>query len=96
LWLLTNQPGLAVGVALAVNVIGALPTIRHAWIAPFAETWLAFAIGGFATLITLVTISSYNFISLAFPVWIGINCFMLVGIILGRRQTHPELKTVTG
>lgn len=95
LWRLTDNPSLAIGVALAVNITGALPTLRHAWIAPFAETWQGFAIGGFAAALSVVTIASYNFVSLAFPVWIGINCLLMVGIILGRRRNHPHLAKST-
>lgn len=87
LWRLTDNPSLAVGIALGVDITGALPTLRHAWIAPFAETWQSFAIGGVAALLTLISISNYNFVSLAFPVWIGINCALLVGIILTRRRS---------
>jgi hypothetical protein len=91
-WQLTSQPALGLAIALAVDIIGGLPTLRHAWIAPFAETWQSFAIGALSGIPTFFAISAYNFVSLAFPVWITFNCVLLTAVILLRRAA-PQLAT---
>ncbi len=94
IWKLTNQPDLAIIIALIVDYAAVLPTWRHAWLAPFAETWQGFAIGGSSAVLTLFAIAHFNFVSLAFPVAIAASNMVTVGIILIRRRQAPQLKDV--
>lgn len=94
IWQLTREPVIGLTIALAVDIIGGLPTLRHAWIAPFAETWQSFAIGAVSGIPTFFAISSYNYVSLAFPTWITFNCIMLTAVILFRRRQAPQLATI--
>lgn len=89
LWRLTKQPDLAVAIAVSINLVAALPTWRHAWIAPFAETWQGFAMGAIASILTLYSIDTYTFISLAAPIGNLFNCAVVVSVILSRRRTSP-------
>jgi len=84
-WRLTGQPQVAVLIAVCIDLVAALPTWRHAWIAPFAETWQGFAIAAATAVVTLFTIASYNFVSLAFPCLVATNCTIIVTIVLSRR-----------
>lgn len=45
LWLVFNSPAIAVGASVAIDLVGALPTIRHTWQKPYEETWLTFLLG---------------------------------------------------
>lgn len=92
IWLFTGTPAIAVAVALFVMLIASLPTWRHAWLVPAAETWQGFAIGGLGSLLTVVSLSEFGFIPLAFPVAITANSLILVSIILFRRRqlSSPE------
>lgn len=89
-WRFTGQPDLAVLIAVSVDLVAALPTWRHAWIAPYAETWHGFAMAGGAAFVTLFTITNYTFVSLAFPLLVITNCSVLVSIILFRRTVVGE------
>ena len=82
---MTGQPELAVLIAVSVDLVAALPTWRHAWIAPYAETWEGFAIASGTAIVTLLAIESYSFVSLAFPLLVFTNCSVIVTIILYRR-----------
>jgi len=86
-WRLTGQPDLAVLIAVSIDLVAALPTWRHAWIAPFAETWQGFAVAAGAAALTLATITSYTFVSLAFPILVLTNCSVIVIIVISRRAT---------
>jgi hypothetical protein len=85
-WRLTGQPDIAVLIAISIDLIAALPTWRHAWLAPFAETWQGFAIADGAAVLTLLTITNYNVVSLAFPLLVLTNCSVIVAIINFRRS----------
>jgi hypothetical protein len=89
-WRLTGQPELAVLLAVGIDLVAALPTWRHAWIAPFAETWQGFAIADGAAALTLLTITSYSVVSLAFPLLVLTNCTTIVAIIIARRTTAAK------
>ena len=96
LWKLTGQPQLAVLIAVSIDLIAAMPTWRHAWIAPFAETWQGFAIAAGTAIVTLFTIANYSIVSLAFPILVTTNCSVIVAIILSRRAmlgTPPARRT---
>jgi hypothetical protein len=91
-WRLTGQPEIAVLIAVSVDLVAALPTWRHAWVAPFAETWQGFAIADGAAIMTLFTITNYSIVSLAFPMLVLTNCTVMVTVINARRARISEQK----
>jgi hypothetical protein len=86
LWGITSQPSIAVAINVAADFAGWLPTYRHAWKAPFAETWQTFALSGLSAAVVLVSIEHYTFIALAFPIYILIANLAIVRTILARRK----------
>lgn len=86
LWLLTGNPSTAVALSLTVSIIAAMPTWRHAWIAPNEETWQGFAIGGISATLAIISLTALSFVALAFPVVTALNCSIMVSIILSRRK----------
>ncbi|HSW81112.1 MAG TPA: hypothetical protein VLG40_01830 [Candidatus Saccharimonas sp.] len=86
LWLLTGQPALAVFILMCVDFAGGLPTLRHAWRSPGEETWQTFAISAFAGSLTVVSLSQYNFVSLAMPLYITLFDAVMLYIVLYRRR----------
>jgi|SRR6185369_12257709 len=85
-WQLTGVPAIAVAIALFVMLIASLPTWRHAWIAPYAETWQGYLIGAAGSALTVATLSGFNFVALGFPIAIILNNSTIVGIVLIRRR----------
>jgi hypothetical protein len=86
LWLIFNSPTLALAFALGIDLIGGLPTVYHAWHKPGEETWEAFFIGLIASVLTLVSLSTYKFADLAFPVYFVLFDLLLVAIVISRRS----------
>lgn len=86
LWRLTSQPSLAVGINVITDFAGWLPTCRHAWKSPHAETWQTFALSGVSSALTLVSIHHYGFVALAFPTYILCANIVIVSTILARRK----------
>lgn len=94
IWRLTGQPDLAVLIAVSIDLVAALPTWRHAWLAPFAETWQGFATATACAIVTLFTITNYSIVSLAFPILVVTNCGTITAIILSRRATAYKAATL--
>lgn len=86
LWKLTNDPNTAVALAIGVIIIAAIPTWHHAWVAPRAETWEGFAMGGVAAILTFASLTDFTFASLAYPTMFLCNSILMTSIILGRRR----------
>jgi len=96
LWLVFNSPVIGIVVPLLIDLIGALPTVRHAWLKPGEETWQSFAIGIIAPALTIASLTRFNIISLAFPLYLLLSDLILSAIIIGRRKQFglPLTRTV--
>jgi hypothetical protein len=88
-WRLTNDALLAIAIAQIVILVAAVPTWHHAWKSPFAETWQAFAISGTGGILTLISLTTYSFATLASPIVFVLNSFTIVAICLYRRRLRP-------
>lgn len=85
LWQLTDNAALAVAINITTDFVGLLPTIRHAWQSPRAETWQTFAISLSAGALALISIQHYSFIALAPPLYIFLADATMTMVILYRR-----------
>lgn len=94
LWWLFNSPAVAVMAAVTIDLIGALPTMRHSWLAPHEETWQTFALSGLGGCFALLALSSYNWTSLPYAVYIVLANVLMTGIILSREKlmSHEEAR----
>lgn len=90
LWRLTNNADIALAIAIGVDVVAALPTIRHAWRAPNAETWQAFAAGFAGAVLTLCVVSNISFADIAYPIWLAVSNGGVAAIILLRRKSKKR------
>jgi len=93
LWQFTGNPTIAICIAIIVELIASLPTWRHAWIAPYAETWQGFLLGGAGCIFTILSLSRFNFISLAFQIAVIIVNATVIRIILSRRRVQSQPAT---
>jgi len=76
-WYLTSNPAIAVVFAILADGSAALPTLVKAWKHPETETPLVYFLGVVAVLTTFAAVSSVNFASLGFPVYLVIvNSFL--------------------
>lgn len=85
-WLVFNSPTIGIVVPLAIDFVGMLPTLRHAWMKPGEETWQTFLIGVVAPAFTLLSLTRYNIASLAFPLYLFAANAVLTMVIVGRRK----------
>lgn len=88
LWLLSKNPNLALALALIVDIMAVLPTIKHAYLFPHEETWSTYAMAGAAASVTVILASSFSFAALAIPLDFFLVNSVLAGIILIRRNAN--------
>ena len=86
LWLIFNSPTIGILVPLAVDFVGMLPTLRHAYLKPQEETWQTFLIGVIAPGLTVLSLTEYNIASLLFPLYLFFANAAIVTVVVGRRK----------
>jgi hypothetical protein len=87
LWYVFNSPAAAVIASLAIDFIGVLPTLRHSFLSPGEETWETYALAGLGGLLAIFALTSYNWISLPYAVYIVLVNILVSGIIISRSRS---------
>jgi hypothetical protein len=70
--------------SVTIDFIGAIPTIRHSWIAPGEETWPTYAMAGIGGGLAILALNSYNATSLTYAVYIVLINTLLCSILISR------------
>lgn len=86
LWAIFNSPAAAVIFSVSIDFIGALPTIRHSWRKPGEETWITYSMAGIGGLLAIFALTSYNWTSLTYAVYIVLINALFTGILLTRQR----------
>lgn len=85
LWQVYNSPEIGIVASVTIDFIGALPSIRHSWIKPYEETWQTYALSGLGGVLAMFALSTYNWASLPYPLYIVIINTVFPLVILYRR-----------
>lgn len=85
-WLVFDSPAIGILVPLTIDFIAMLPTLRHAWLKPYEETWQTFLIGTIAPFFTILSLMAYNIPSLAFPLYLVLANGSITFAILYQRS----------
>ena len=88
IWQLFNSPTLGLIATVMIDFIGALPTYRHSWYQPQEETWQTYALSAAGAAFAILALTSYNFVSLSFAVYILISDIAISLIIISRLRTR--------
>ena len=92
LWYITNEPALALCLAIIIDASGAVLTILKSHNQPATEplsAWILTSVGGF---IGIFAVGSWNWILLAFPIYIFVvNAAIIGSILLGRRKLRLQI-----
>lgn len=86
LWYLTKEPAVALFLIILIDFIGATLTISKAWHDPSSENYIGWLICGVGGFLGTLAVGEWNFILLAFPIYICLINFLMTGIILIRRE----------
>lgn len=87
LWQVTSDPVVALIFGILADIAGGIPTVRKAYIAPYTEEALPYALSALSMILTVCTVRDWQFINYGFPVYIfGINALIFTLILLGKRR----------
>lgn len=91
IWLLAEAPAVSTGLLILVYSLAGQATLRKSWIDPHSETISLWAINSFRALISILALSEYNFVTLAFPVLVFVSAlgFSII-LIIRRRQVTKK------
>lgn len=86
LWLITHDPFYSVAVLTLIDAVGFIPTFRKAYQKPREESWVSFALVVFQNIFLLFALSSYNSVTLTYPLAVLIMDSSFVIMLLWRRR----------
>ncbi|HSX15277.1 MAG TPA: hypothetical protein VLF40_00635 [Candidatus Saccharimonadales bacterium] len=86
LWQLFNSPAVGVMAAVIIDLVGYLPTLRHSWQKPHEETWQTYAISGLGAVFALGALSTYNWVTLPYAIYIVVVNILASGVIIYRAR----------
>ncbi|MBL8159122.1 hypothetical protein JNJ66_01565 [Candidatus Saccharibacteria bacterium] len=100
LWYIFNSPAVAVIAVIIIDLIGYIPTYRHAWRRPFEETistYFYIAIGGIMATGAALLAGGFSVTGIAYPLYCAIAAGICGGIIVLRRDemVPPEQLAAT-
>jgi hypothetical protein len=91
MWLLTNNPNIAIVFAIASDALASIPTLRKAWKNPETESVWPFIIGTFGAASSLVVATLWIFSEYAFPSYlIAINILILFALYNKQLLLHSK------
>ena len=96
-WALTRQGDVAILFSIMADALAALPTLVKSWKEPESESWLVFLNGAASALITLLTLTVWDFRHVGFTLYIfliAILLFVLIKFRLGPKLSRL-LKTIS-
>jgi hypothetical protein len=99
LWLLTNDPDVAIIFAIASDALASIPTLRKAWNYPETEIAWPFIVGVFNASTSFSAIAVWAFSAYAFPAYlIVINTLLFIEVdkkklvaLITKQRTHHVL-----
>ena len=80
-WRLTGDGNVAIALSILGDFLAAIPTVRKAHRTPETETWTAYFCSGLSAAITILTITTWNFATAAFPVYILVMSTVMVLVV---------------
>jgi len=86
LWQIFNSPWVAVLASIVIDIIGAVPTLVHAWNKPGEEAWISFYLSFMGAFCTLLTLESYAITAFAYPLYLFCSNLAFSTVILTRRR----------
>lgn len=85
-WYFTSDPLWAVVILTTVDVLGFGPTVRKAYIFPYSESLLFFALFTARNLIVVMALENYSVTTVLFPAVIATACLLLMAMMTYRRR----------
>jgi len=89
-WLITNDPTVSVIIAVSIDLVAFMPTIRKTWLKPQTETPVLFSANVLRHILTLLSLSSYNIATTLHSIAMIITNTIMTLIILFKKPSSES------
>lgn len=89
LWWLLNSPLIALIAAVVIDLIGALPTVRHSLLKPQEETASSYVLATVSALFAILALTNYSVTSLLYVSYIFCMDGAIALILVNKKRTTP-------
>jgi hypothetical protein len=86
LWLVTENPVLAIVFSIVSDALAAVPTLIKAWHSPQTESAWPFIVGAFSAATSFLAAATWAFSELAFPTYLIVMNFLLSVVVCTRKR----------
>ena len=90
-WLLTNDPTWSVIIAVVIDLIGFIPTLRKTWNFPKTETPLLYGMNVARHILMLFSLQAYNIATMLHSVVMIITNTLMTSFIMFRKKNNKKL-----
>lgn len=90
-WIVTKDPLTAIILAIASDLVAAIPTLAKCWVSPETESGIAYAAGLFSATTSLLAVNNWRFTEYAFPLYLIIINYLLIFAIYRKRPKKESL-----
>ena len=90
LWWAFNSPAIAILASLSIDLVASIPTYIHSWEKPHEETRMAYLLGAFASVFTLLAAKEASVTAIAVPIYFILADGSLVTILTLRSKNLTE------
>lgn len=86
LWLLTDNPLLAVILITLVDFLGFVPTIRKSIRKPHEETLISYALAGLKFMLAIIALDNYSVVTVLYPASLVFANLLFVLLLISKRR----------
>lgn len=91
-WVLTNDPTWSVIIAVVIDLIGFIPTLRKTWNFPKTETPLLYSMNVARHILMLFSLQAYNIATMLHSVAMIITNTLMTGFIIFHKRTNNSFE----
>ena len=90
LWLITDNPALAVLLVTGIEIVAAFPTIRKSWSKPYEEVMMTYGLNTVRYILSAIALASYSIATIAYPLGMVLMNGIIFGVLFMRRHVTSE------
>ncbi|MBI5357509.1 hypothetical protein HZB74_01540 [Candidatus Saccharibacteria bacterium] len=89
-WILTKDPTISVIIAVSIDLVAFMPTIRKTWKKPESETPILYSANVLRHILTIFSLQSYNIATMLHSVAMILTNSIMTGIILFKKPIKQK------
>lgn len=89
-WILTKDPTISVVIAVSIDLVAFVPTLRKTWVKPASETPILYSMNVVRHVLTLFSLQAYNVATTLHSIAMIVTNTAMTGIILFRRRRNSN------